>query len=156
MNLDDKVVTPVRSSLKGHVMQVTAPRRIKGKATIQLRPESVTLPNGQRCVMSAAVVDTNKVNGTDVDDEGRIKGPGHGSHDALEVGAGTGAGAVIGGLAGGGKGLLIGAAVGAGGTVAHWLSKKNSAYLPAGSEIIFELSRPMIVTESTSSQRGAL
>jgi hypothetical protein len=157
VKLDDKVVIPVGTSLQGHVMQVSDPRRIKGKATIVLRPESLTLPNGQRYVMSAAVVDTNKVNGTDVDDEGRIKGPGHGSHDALEVGAGTGAGAVIGGLAGGSKGLLIGAAIGAGGTVAHWLSKKNSAYLPAGSEIIFELSRPMTVTaQEPSSQHGAL
>jgi len=151
IKLDNKVVIPVGASLQGHVMQVTDPRRIKGKATIQLRPESVTLPNGQRFVMSAAVVDTNKVNGTDVDDEGRIKGPGHGSHDALEMGAGTGAGALIGGLVGGGKGLLIGAAIGAGGTVTHWLTKKNSAYLPAGSEIIFELSRPMTVTASVPS-----
>ena len=157
VKLEDKVVIPVGTSLQGHIMQVSDPRRIKGKATIVLRPESLTLPNGQRYVMSAAVVDTSKVNGTDVDDEGRIKGPGHGSHDALEVGAGTGAGAVIGGLAGGGKGLLIGAAIGASGTVAHWLSKKNSAYLPAGSEIIFELSRPMTVTESaTNAQHGAL
>src|SRR5437016_163500 len=156
IKLNDRVVIPVGSSLQGHVMQVTDPRRIKGKATIQLRPESVTLPNGQRYVMSAAVVDTNKVNGTDVDDEGRIKGPGHTGRDVLEVGAGTGAGALVGGLVGGGKGLLIGAAIGAGGTVTHWLTKKNSAYLPAGSEIIFELSRPMTVTESASSQRGAL
>ena len=157
VKFEDKVVIPVGTSLQGHVLQVSDPRRIKGKATIVLRPESLTLPNGQRYVMNAAVVDTNKVNGTDVDDEGRIKGPGHGSHDALEVGAGTGAGAVIGGLAGGGKGLLIGAAIGAGGTVAHWLSKKNAAYLPAGSEIIFELSRPMTVTAlEPSSQHGAL
>ena len=48
-------------------------------------------------------------------------------------------------------------AIGAGGAVAHWLSKKNSAYLPAGSEIIFELSRPMTVTaQETGSQHGAL
>ena len=149
IKLNDKVVIPVGSSLQGHVMQVTDPRRIKGKATIQLRPESVTLPNGQRYVMSAAVVDTNKVNGTDVDNEGRIKGPGHSGHDTLEIGAGTGAGALIGGLVGGGKGLLIGAAIGAGGTVTHWLTKRNSAYLPAGSEIIFELSRPMTVMTSS-------
>ncbi|HEV2988327.1 MAG TPA: hypothetical protein VG759_07790 [Candidatus Angelobacter sp.] len=158
VKLEDKVVIPVGASLQGHVMQVSDPRRIKGKATIVLRPESLTLPNGQRFTVNASVVDTNKVNGTDVDDEGRIKGPGHGSHDALEVGAGTGAGAVIGGLAGGGKGLLIGAVIGAGGTAAHWLSKKNSAYLPAGSEIIFELSRPMTVTahEPASRTEGSM
>jgi len=148
IKLNEKILIPVGASLQGHVMQVTDPRRIKGKATIQLRLESVTLPNGQKYVMSAAVVDTNKTNGTDVDNEGRIKGPGHGSHDVLEVGAGTGAGALVGGLVGGGKGILVGAVIGAGGTMAHWLSKKNSAYLPAGSEIIFELSRPMTVMMS--------
>ena len=112
---------------------------------IQLRPESLTLANGQKYAISAAVVDTNKVNGTDVDDEGRIKGPGHTGRDVAEIGAGTGAGAIIGGLAGGAKGSLIGAGIGAGGTIIHWLTKKNYAYLPAGSEIIFELSRPMVV-----------
>ncbi len=146
VKLQDKVIIPVGASLQGHVMQVSDPRRIKGKATIVLRPESLTLPNGQRYTVTASVVDTNKVNGTDVDDEGRIKGPGHTGRDTLEIGAGTGAGAAIGGLAGGGKGLLIGAVIGAGGTIAHWLTKKNSAYLPAGSEIIFELGRPMTVT----------
>jgi hypothetical protein len=150
IKLNDKVVIPVGSSLQGQVTHVTDPHRIKGKATIVLKPESVTLPNGQRYVMSAAVVDTNKVNGTGVDDEGRIKGPGHTGRDVLEVGAGTGAGALVGGLVGGGKGLLIGAAIGAGGAVTHWLTKKNSAYLPAGSEIIFELSRPMTITANTT------
>lgn len=152
VKLQDRVIIPVGASLQGHVLQVSDPRRIKGKATIVLKPESLTLPNGQRYTVTASVVDTNKVNGTDVDDEGRIKGPGHTGRDTVEIGAGTGAGALIGGLAGGGKGLLVGAVIGAGGTVAHWLTKKNSAYLPAGSEIIFELGRPMTVTTSAPSE----
>src|SRR5438045_6580181 len=145
VKLNDKVIVPAGASLQGHVVQVSQPRRIKGKPMIQLRPESLVLPNGQKYAISAAVVDTNKVNGTDVDDEGRIKGPGHTGRDVAEIGAGTGAGAIIGGLAGGAKGSLIGAGIGAGGTIIHWLTKKNYAYLPAGSEIIFELSRPMVV-----------
>jgi hypothetical protein len=150
VKLNNKVVLPVGASLQGHVVRVTDPRRIKGKPMIQLRPEFVTLPNGQKFAVSAAVVDTKDINGTSVDDEGRIKGPGHGDHDALEVGAGTGAGAVIGALADGVKGSLIGAGIGAAGTVVHWLSKHNYAYIPAGSELIFELSRPMQV--STTAQ----
>ncbi len=150
VKLNNKVVLPVGASLQGHVVRVTDPRRIEGKPMIQLRPEFVTLPNGQKFAVSAAVVDTKDINGTSVDDEGRIKGPGHGDHDALEVGAGTGAGAVIGALAGGAKGSLIGAGIGAVGTIAHWLSKRNYAYIPAGSELIFELSRPMQV--STTAQ----
>jgi len=145
VKLNDKVVLPVGASLQGQVIRVSEPRRIKGKPMIQLLPESVTLPNGQRCAISAAVADTNKINDTSVDDEGRIKGPGHTDRDVLEIGAGTGAGAIIGGIAAGGKGSLIGAGIGAGGTVIHWLTKRNSASLPAGSEIIFELSRPMQV-----------
>jgi hypothetical protein len=105
----------------------------------------VVLPNGQRLAINAVVVDTNKINGTSVDDEGRIKGPGHTDRDVMEVAAGTGVGAIVGGIAAGGKGSLIGAGVGAGATVIHWLTKRNSASLPAGSEIIFELSRPMTV-----------
>jgi hypothetical protein len=148
IKLNDKVIIPVGSSFEGHVVQVSNPRRFQGKPMIQLRPEAVTLPNGQKYLISAAVVDTNKTNGTDVDDEGRIKGPGHTDRDPMEVGIGTGAGAVIGAIAGGAKGSLIGAGIGAGATAIHWLTKHNYAYLPAGSEIIFELSRPMTVTES--------
>ena len=59
---------------------------------------------------------------------------------------GTGGGMLIGGLAGGGKGFLIGGAVGATVTVAHWLGKHRSAMLPAGTELVMELSRPMTMT----------
>ena len=153
VKLNDKVIVPVGAALQGHVVQVSQPRRIKGKPMIQLRPESLVLPNGQKYSISAAVVDTNKINGTDVDDEGRIKGPGHTDRDPLEIGAGTGAGAIIGGIAGGAKGSLIGAGIGAGGTLVHWLTKRNYAYIPAGSEIIFELSRPMTVTAEEPTRR---
>jgi len=44
---------------------------------------------------------------------------------------------------GGGKGFLIGGAVGATVTVTHWLGKHRSAMLPAGTELVMELSRPM-------------
>src|SRR5437763_9045543 len=43
VKLKDRIVVPVGASLQGHVMQVTDPRRIKGKPMIQLRPESLTL-----------------------------------------------------------------------------------------------------------------
>lgn len=148
VQLNDKIVLPVGASLQGQVVRVSEPRRIKGKPMLQLLPESVTFPNGQKYAISAAVVDTNKINGTSVDDEGRIKGPGHTDRDVMEIGAGTGVGAIIGGIAAGGKGSLIGAGIGAGGTIIHWLTKRNSASLPAGSEIIFELSRPMTVGQT--------
>jgi hypothetical protein len=63
---------------------------------------------------------------------------------------GTGGGMIIGGLAGGGKGLLIGGAIGATVTVSHWLGKHRSATLPAGTELVMELSRPMTMTTATT------
>jgi hypothetical protein len=145
VKLNNQVILPVGATLQGHVVRVSEPRRIKGKPMIQLLLQAVVLPNGQRLAINAVVVDTNKINGTSVDDEGRIKGPGHTDRDVMEVAAGTGVGAIVGGIAAGGKGSLIGAGVGAGATVIHWLTKRNSASLPAGSEIIFELSRPMLI-----------
>jgi hypothetical protein len=38
---------------------------------------------------------------------------------------------------------LIGAGVGASASLVHWLLKTRSAELPAGTEIIMELTRPM-------------
>ncbi len=48
----------------------------------------------------------------------------------INVAAGTGAGALIGGLAGGGKGALIGAGIGAGGSALYTykLNKKKRRY----------------------------
>lgn len=142
---NNRVVLPVGATLQGQVIRVSEPRRIKGKPMIQLLPQAVVLPNGEKYAINAVVVDTSKMNGTSVDDEGRIKGPGHTDRDVMEIGAGAGVGAIVGGIAAGGKGSLIGAGIGAGGTIIHWLTKKNSASLPVGSEIIFELSRSMAV-----------
>jgi hypothetical protein len=68
-----------------------------------------------------------------------------------EIGLGTGGGALIGALAGGGKGFLIGGLVGATVTVTHWLSKHRSAMLPAGTELVMELNRPMTMTTAIAS-----
>src|SRR5262249_13827879 len=108
-----------------------------------LRPQYVTLPDGTRYTVNAVVVDTSNRPAVDVNDEGEIKGRGHDRGDLVETAAGTAVGAGLGAAIGGGKGALIGATVGAGATVVHWLTKTKSAQLPAGTEIIMELSRPM-------------
>jgi len=145
VRLGDKIVIPLGSALHGEVVRVAEPRRIKGKPMIQIRPQSVTMPNGERYMLNAVVVDTNKVNGTDVDSEGRITGKTRTTRDNIELAGGAGVGAVVGGVVDGGKGVLIGAGIGAGAAMVHWLSKHNQTSLPAGSELIFELSRPVVI-----------
>jgi len=146
--LDGRTVIPVGASVKGHVVSVSEPRRVRGVPTIHLVPDEVTMPDGERFQISAVVVDTVGAGKTDVDEEGRIKGSGATRGDKIEIAAGTGAGAVIGGVAGGGKGLLIGSVIGATVTVAHWMTKRHSTELAAGTEIIMELARPMTMTSA--------
>src|SRR5262249_23180786 len=128
------------------VTKTTEPRRIAGKPTIALFPETLVMPNGDRIMLNATLVDTSLRHGTDVNTEGQLKGAGHDGKDITEIGMGTGGGMLIGGLAGGGKGVLIGGAIGAGATLTHWLSKHRSATLPAGTELVMELSRPLVMS----------
>jgi len=143
VTVDGKTVIPVGTTVQGRVTKVNEPRRIAGKPTIAIFPETIVLPSGEHYILNAPLIDTNLRNGTDVNTEGQFKGAGHDGKGLTEIGFGTGGGMLIGGLAGGGKGLLIGGTVGATATVAHWLGKKRSAMLPAGTELLMELSRPL-------------
>jgi len=149
--VDGKTVIPIGATVEGRVTKANEPRRIAGKPTIAISPENLVLPNGDRFMLNASLVDTNARHGTDVNPEGQFKGSGHDGKDLTEVGMGTGGGMLIGGLAGGGKGFLIGGAVGATVTVTHWLAKHGSAMLPAGTELVMELSRPMTMTMTSAS-----
>lgn len=150
--VDGKTVIPVGATVQGRVTRVSEPRRIAGRPTITIFPENLVLPNGQRFVLNATLVDTDRGGRTDVNEEGQFKGAGHDGRDATEIAAGTGGGMLVGGLIGGGKGVLIGGAIGATATVAHWLGKHNSAMLPAGTELVMELNRPLEMTAVSSGQ----
>ena len=150
--VDGKTVIPIGATVQGRVTRVSEPRRIAGKPTIAIFPENLVLPTGERFVLNATLVDTDRGGNTDVNEEGQFKGEGHTNIDKVEVAAGTGTGMLAGGLIGGGKGVLIGGAVGATVTVAHGLMKHNSAYLPAGTELVMELNRPLEMSSATGGQ----
>src|SRR3954469_16703451 len=75
--LDGKTVIPVGATVQGRVTKINEPRRIAGKPTIGIFPEAVVLPNGERYMLNAALVDTSLRNGSDVNTEGQFKGDGH-------------------------------------------------------------------------------
>ena len=150
--MDGKTVIPIGTTVEGRVTKTNEPRRIAGKPTIAIFPENLVLPNGDRFMLSASLVDTNAGRGSDVNSEGQFKGDGHDAKDLTEIGMGTGGGMLIGALAGGGKGFLIGFMIGATETVTHWLGKHRSATLPAGTELVMELNRPMTMSTASSGQ----
>lgn len=147
--VDGKTMIPLGAVVEGRVIKLTEPRRIKGKPTIGIFPEHIVMPDGQRFMLNAVLIDTD-IKGTDVNDEGQFKGLGHDRRDQIEVAGGAGAGMLVGGLIGGGPGLLIGGAVGAGATTTHWLVQRHSAVLPSGTQLVLELSRPMTMSTTTA------
>ena len=147
--VDGKALIPAGAVVEGRVTKLNEPRRIKGKPTIGIFPEHIVMPDGQRYMLNAVLVDTD-IKGTDVNEEGMFKGPGHDQRDQIEVAGGTGAGMLIGGLIGGGPGLLIGGAVGASATTTHWLVQRHSAVMPSGTQLMLELSRPMTMSTTTA------
>lgn len=149
--LNGRTIIPVGAGLEGTVMRADEERRIHGTPVIDLRPETITMPDGTRYVIVANVVDVQNTSGVSVDDEGRVHGQGRDRSDWKETGIGAGGGALMGGLiTHGAKGTFIGAGIGATAALVHWLVKTRDADLPAGSEIIMELSRPMTLSSSAA------
>src|ERR1700691_2337031 len=93
--LNGKPVIPIGATVQGRVTKTSEPRRIAGKPTIAIFPENLVLPNGDRFMLNASLIDTNRRHGTDVDTEGRFKGDGHDAKDLTEIGIGTGGGMLV-------------------------------------------------------------
>ncbi|HEX6880349.1 MAG TPA: hypothetical protein VF135_08295 [Terriglobales bacterium] len=139
-------VIPVDSIVTGHLTRIRDPRRIAGTGSLRLAPEIVKLPDGSSFPINATVVDTSTPKKLTVDDEGRIKAKGVNSGDKVEMIAGTGTGGIVGTIAAGGKGLLFGSMIGGGAAAVHWLTKRHPVEIPAGTELIIEINRPLAGT----------
>ena len=137
-----KVIIPMGDEMKGRVVSVRAGKAIGGKATIRLRPDVVTMPDGSRYMLHAQVVETQ---GTDTraDGEGFVTTKSHIKKDAIKYGAVAGGGAAVGATLGGPTGALVGAGIGAGFVTVHLLVQNHQAQLPKDSVLIFGLTEPM-------------
>jgi hypothetical protein len=149
--LEGRTVIPAGTKIEGRVAKVTEPRRISGRPTIKIVPETLVLAGGERFLLDATLVDTNAGRDTDVNQEGEFKGAGHDRRDQVETGGGAAGGMLIGGLIGGPPGIVIGGIVGAGSAGGHWHSKQRSATLPAGTTLTIELNRPLAMTPVVAS-----
>ena len=147
--LNGQMVIPAGAVVEGRVTKISEPRRIAGRPTIGILPETLVLPTGERFFLDATLVDTD-IRGTDVNQEGQFKGSGHDRRDKMEAGGGAAGGMLIGGLVGGPVGVVVGGAVGAGSGGAYWLSKHRSATLPSGTTLTIELNRPLAMTPAVA------
>ncbi len=152
--LDGRTVIPAGTKIEGRVAKVAEPRRIAGRPTIKIVPETLVLAGGERLPLDATLVDTNAGRDTDVNQEGEFKGSGHDRRDQVETGGGAAGGMLIGGLIGGPPGIVIGGLVGAGSAGGHWLSKHHSATLPSGTTLTIELNRPLTIMPTVANNAG--
>jgi hypothetical protein len=107
-----RVVIPQGSEVVGKVVRVTEGRRFGSPATIRLRPDVVVLPDGNRYVLRAQVLDTSGK--SRVDGEGTMKPKSRVKTNVIKETAGIGTGAVAGAIIGGPPGALVGSLIGVG------------------------------------------
>jgi type IV secretion system protein VirB10 len=143
VTMNNKVVIPVGSYLRGEVTDSKRPGRVKGKGELRIRLNTLIFPNGYTVDLNAEPHSTDG-GGTKTDSEGKITGPGGKGKDAETIATTTVAGAGIGAIAAGGKGAGIGAGIGGvAGLAAVLLSRGPEAQLPRGSSMDLVLERDL-------------
>lgn len=146
-----RLIIPVGSYVTGTVTESQRAGRVKGKSALNVRFESVTLPNGVTRDFRgrAGSVDAQ---GTLDRTEGKMTGEGKGGSGARTVAqttaAGTGIGSIAGAAAGHvGAGLGIGAAAGAVAGLAGVLGSRGAdVVVPQGTTIELVLDRDLVFT----------
>jgi hypothetical protein len=123
---------PQGSRIEGVVTDATRSGKVKGRAHIGLRFESLAVGGGERYAVRTAAV-------------GRIA-PATKKKDALTIGLPAAGGAIVGGLLGGKKGAAIGGAAGGGaGTAAVLTTRGKEVRLPRGTPLTIRLAAPLTV-----------
>jgi hypothetical protein len=142
-----RILIPKGSYVAGTVTEVKRAGKVKGKAELFLRFDSLTLPNGVTREFRSR---PDSADGHDVDrQEGKIQGDSNKAGDARTVGTGTGIGASVGSIAGsvaghGGMGAGIGAVGGAAaGLAAVLVTRGPDLILPKGTTLEMVLDREL-------------
>jgi type IV secretion system protein VirB10 len=146
---DGRIVIPMGSFVRGHLVEVRRPGRVKGRGEILVGLDSLTLPNGYVVALNATPNSADTGGKETVDPEGKIKGSSGVGHDVQTVLVTTAGGAYLGTnvalfTAGSlGKGAAVGGAAGAvAGLAVLLLTRGPEAELPRGTilDVLFNRS----------------
>jgi hypothetical protein len=135
------VVIPTGSEISGKIVEVST-GHFGGHGTLMLRPETVTLPNGESFRLHAMVASAPGTH-TRVDNEGTISADSRKLRAGIEYGGAVGTGAVAGAYLGGPVGALAGSLVGAGIVTTHLLVNHPQAHLDSGDVLMLTLTERM-------------
>jgi type IV secretion system protein VirB10 len=145
--LNGKVVVPAGSWVSGEVTESKRPGRVKGRAELMVRLNTLILPNAYMISLAASPGNTGTGGNETTDHEGRISGDTDKAADVGTIAKTTAAGAGIGGLAAqSAKGAGIGAGVGAAvGLATVLLTRGPEAELPRGTTLDAILDHPILL-----------
>ncbi|MDR3701199.1 MAG: hypothetical protein P4L56_16245 [Candidatus Sulfopaludibacter sp.] len=150
--VSDRIVIPQGSFVNGTLTLSKPAGKVKGKAELFIRFDTIVLPNGvTRDFHSRLASADSRAQGT-VDSEGKVTGERDSRGDTRAVATTTGAGTAVGGIAGGAAGhpitgLGVGAAAGAGaGLASVLLTKRPEVVLPQGTTLDMILDRDLHYT----------
>lgn len=145
--INGQFVVPVDSYADGVVTRSVRSGRVKGRAELGIRIDSLTLPNGKIIRVSPRLSSVDSVGSTQQVDgsENAVKQGGTKGKDAERIAVTGGSGAAIGGLADSSwKGAGIGAGIGgAVGLAATLLSRGREVELPNGATIEVTFDHPV-------------
>ena len=127
-------VIPEGAPVTGTVVSAERSGRVKGRASLALRFNRVTVEKTPYTINTARIVREAEA----------TKG-----EDATKIGIGAGAGAAIGAIAGGKKGAAIGAGIGGGaGTGAVLATRGKEVTIPAGATLRTTIQETVRITAS--------
>ncbi|WP_420236429.1 hypothetical protein ACOBR2_12420 [Telmatobacter bradus] len=136
-----QVLIPAGAEIEGHVEQVSS-GTLGGSGSMNLRPETVILPDGSRFRLYAQLTSAPGSH-TRIRGEGAVLPDSRIKRDGIEYGGTMGAGLIAGASLGGPAGALAGAAVGAGVITVHLLVSHPQATLDVGTALVFSLTEPL-------------
>lgn len=142
ITVNNKIVIPEGSYVRGKITEVRRPGRVKGKGEITLNFQTLVLPNG---ITIPIYTSLGGAGGSgERKGEATVQGDSSKSEDGKTVGTTAAEGGLIGVIAGGGKGAVIGGAGGAAvGTAAVLLTRGRDLVLEPGTTIEIVLDRPI-------------
>jgi hypothetical protein len=143
--IQQRLVIPKGSTIRGTVTEVVRPGRIRGKGRLAIRFDDILLPNGVRrdLAVSFRGIHGPGDESMDRDSETVASGGSEGADAGTVVGMGS-QGAIIGAIAGHGSGAAIGAGAGAAAGLATVLfSRGRDLVLSPGTQFDLELKREL-------------
>ena len=154
---DNIIVIPAGTYVKGKIMHLVRPGRVKGRAELQVHFTTLIYPNGYSLDLPGALDSTPGAEHSKVSDqEGTVKADGQKAKDAGEVATWGATGAGIGALSTGSlKGAGIGGAAGVGvGLIKVLLSRGQDIRLDTGTALEMVLQRPLTLEVNPATTHG--